>query len=449
MSASPKALNLAEKLLQAAKNAGAEQADALAVQSAQSHVSCRMGQPEDLERAESLSLGLRVWMGARVASLSTTDTSDATLASLAEQAVAMARLAPEDPYALLAQESELARGIMPALDLVDEAPEPSIKELQAQAMACEDIARHVPGISNSEGASASFGDTSVALVTSGGFAQSYRGTSHSISVSVLAGEGTAMERDWGHSSARHRADLDTPEQVAKDAAERTLRRLDPRRPNTCSVPVVYEWRVARGFISTIATALSGGAVANGASFLRERMGEKVFSDQVTVTDDALRPRGQASRPFDGEGVASRKLTLIENGVIQSWLLDLRTAKKLNMASTGSATRGMSGPPSPAPTNLTLLAGKDSLEALLADIGTGLLVTEAFGGGVNIVTGDFSQGVSGLWIENGKISHAVSEITIAGKLDQIFASLQPADDLYYRGRINSPSLLLGKLTVAGA
>ena len=443
-------LTQAEKLLSFARDAGASAADALAVQSAQTHVSCRLGVPEDLERAESASLGLRVWVGDQVASVSTTDTAEDTLRRMAEQAVAMARLAPADPYATLAPEALLATHIdTDALDLVDQGPMPSVAELQSQCIRLEETARGFAGISNSEGASASAGDTSIAIVTSQGFAHYYRGTSFGLSGSVLAGEGTGMERDWGSSSARHRADLETPEAVGTDAAERTLRRLNPRRVATCEVPVVFEWRVARSLLSTIATALSGSAVANGASFLRDSMGQKIFPESIHVTDDPLRPRGQASRPFDGEGVASKKLTLIEGGVLQSWLLDSRTALRLNLTTTGHATRGMSGPPAPAPTNLTLLPGTDSLEAMLADIGTGLFVTDGFGGGANIVTGDFSQGVAGFWVENGVIAYPVSEITIAGKLSTMFANLQAANDLLYRGRINSPSICVGRMTVAGS
>jgi PmbA protein len=442
-------LNQADTLLQFARDAGADAADALGVTNVQTHVSCRLGNPEDLERAESTSLGLRVWVGKQVASISTTDTAEATLRNLAEQAVAIARQAPEDPYAVLAPDDRLARNPdIAVLDLVDHTPEPSIAALQAQCFALEDAARAVTGVTNSEGASASVGDTTIALATSHGFAQSYRATSFSLSGSVLAGEGTGMERDWSHSSARHWADLQPVEEIGREAGERTVRRLNPRRVATCEVPVVFEWRVARSFLSTIAGAISGAAVANGASFLRDSMGQKVLADGITIVDDPLRVRGQASRPFDAEGVASARRVMIESGVLNEWFLDTRSALRLGMQTGGHAGRGMASPPAPGPSNLALLPGNDSVEAMLAEIGTGLFVTDAFGGGANIITGDYSQGVAGFWVENGQLAYPVSEITIAGKLPTMFANLQAADDLQYRSRVNSPTLCVGRMTVAG-
>ncbi len=441
------ALEYAERLVARARAAGADQADALFVRSAETHASIRLGQPEDIERAESAGLGLRVWVGQQVASLSGTDVSEESLNALAEQAVAIARVAPEDPFATLAP-SERQASETPDLDLFDQDP-PDLHWLQEQCRQIEDIARAAPGISNSRGASGGMGSAEIALVTSAGFAQAYRSSSVNLSVSVLAGEGLTMERDYSSSSARHRAQLKSPEEIGREAAERTLARLHARRPESGVVPVVFDPRVARGIVSALASAVSGTAVANGTTFLRGAMGTQILRPGLRIVDDPTRPSGLASRPWDGEGIASRRLVLVEDGVLQSWLMDTRTAKRLGLATTGHAVRGLSGPPAPAPTNLYLEPGADSPEALIGEIESGLYVTETSGMGVNLVTGDYSQGASGLWIEKGKRAYAVSGLTIAGKLSDMFANLTPANDLIFDGRVNAPTLGVGRMTVAGS
>lgn len=442
-------LEHAQAMVKAALAAGADAADALLVQSAETHASIRLGQPEEIERAESSGIGLRVWVGKQVASVSGTDTSPETLKRLAEQAVNIARVAPEDPYATLAPEGLLA--VQPnaaALDLVDQNP-PDLAWLQAQCKIAEKAARALPGITNSRGGSGSMGSAEVGIATSHGFAHSYRTSSCNLSVSVLAGEGTAMERDYAMSNARHRAELRDAADIGREAAERTLRRMDARPAKSGLVPVIYEPRVAKGLVSSLVSALSGTAVANGTSFLRDSMGKQILRAGVRVIDDPTLVRGLGSRPFDGEGVAAKRLVLIEDGVLQSWLLDVRTALRLGLTTTGHAIRGLSGPPAPAPSNLYLEAGSDSPEALIAEVKDGFYVTETSGHGVNLITGDYSQGASGIWIENGKLTYAVSGVTIAGKLTDMFANFTPANDLKFESRVNAPTVGVGRLTVAGS
>ncbi len=439
--------NLLDDLIRAAKRAGADRADALLVESVAASVSYRLGQLEELERAESRDLGLRVFVGARVAFVSSTDLAKKTLDELPERAVAMARLAPEDAFACLAPADRLARSY-PALDLED-AAEPSADELIARAKSVEAAAMAVPGITNSEGGGASFGRSAVALATSEGFFGSYAGTSHGIGVAVLAGEGTDMQRDYDSVSARHTGDLERAEDVGRRAGERTVARLHPRKVKSQSVPVVYDPRVSSGLLGHFAGAISGAAIARGVSFLKDRMESEVFAPGVTIIDDPHRLRGLRSKPFDGEGVANRRMALVEKGVLKTWLLDCASARQLGLATTGHAARGTGGPPSPSATNLYMEPGQLSPEALMADIAEGLYVTELIGMGVNGVTGDYSRGAAGFWIENGKISYPVAEVTIAGNLKDMFRNISAANDLVFRYGTNAPTLRVEGMTVAGA
>ncbi|HWA29533.1 MAG TPA: TldD/PmbA family protein [Rhizomicrobium sp.] len=439
--------DILERLIAAAKRAGADAADALLLEGVSAGVSYRLGKLEDVERAESRDLGLRVFVGARVAFVSSTDLSKDRLAELPERAVAMAKLAPEDKYAGLAPKELLARD-WPALDLEDPG-EPSTETLIERAKTIEGSAMAVPGISNSEGGGASFGRTAIWLATSEGFSGGYAATSHSIGVAVLAGEGTAMERDYDESSARHAADMESPELVGKRAGERTVKRLNPRQAKSQRAPVVYDPRVSASLVGSFAGAISGSSIARGVSFLKDRMGQAVFGPSINIIDDPHRMRGQRSRPFDGEGVANRKMALIENGVLQCWLLDTASAKQLGLTTNGHAGRGTGGPPAPTATNLYMAPGKLSRDELIADIKEGLYVTETMGFGVNGVTGDYSQGAAGYWIENGKIAYPVSGVTIASNLKDMFLNLTPASDLQFRHGINAPTIRVEGMTIAGA
>ncbi|HEY7978611.1 MAG TPA: TldD/PmbA family protein [Rhizomicrobium sp.] len=436
-----------DSLIQAARKAGADAADALLVESVAAGVTYRLGKLEDVERAESTDLGLRVFVGARVAFVSSNDLSKDRLAGLPERAVAMARLAPEDKYAGLAPKELLAREF-PSLDLEDKN-EPSTELLIERARDVEGAAMAVKGITNSEGGGASFGRSSIALATSEGFRGGYASTSHGIGVAVLGGEGTGMERDYAESSARHASDMEAPGAVGKRAGERTIKRLNPRQAKSQRAAVVYDPRVSASLIGSFAGAISGSSIARGVSFLKDKMGQAVFGPSINIIDDPHRVRGQRSKPFDGEGVANRKMALIENGVLTAWLLDTASAKQLGLTTNGHAARGTGGPPSPSTTNLYMSPGKLSPEELMADIKDGFYVTETMGFGVNGVTGDYSQGASGFWIENGKIAYPVSGVTIASNLKDMFLNLTPANDLEFRHGTNAPTIRVEGMTIAGS
>jgi len=437
--------DLAERLVTAARRAGADAADALAVRSVSLAVEVREGAVEESERSEGDEVGLRVFVGRRQAVVSSNDVK-ADVAGLAERAVAMARAAPEDPFAGLADPAKLARDI-PDLDLLD--PDlPSVTLLEERAKRAESAALAVKGVTKSGGASASAGIGGMVLVTSQGFRGAYLNSGQSVSMTAIAGEGTAMERDYDYSSALHGADLDAPEKVGRSAGERTVERLNPRKVDTKRVPVVFDRRVAGSLVGHLAGAINGGAVARKTSFLKDRLGERLFRSGIDVIDDPRRRRGLRSRPFDAEGVVTQRLAVVEDGVLKSWFLDSATGRELGFATTGHAQRGVSSTPSPGPSNLHLSAGTDTPEALLADIAEGFYVTDLIGMGVNQVTGDYSRGASGFWIENGRRSYPVSEVTIAGNLVEIFRTLSPANDLEFRFGTNAPTLRVEGLTVAG-
>lgn len=436
-----------ENLIRAAKRAGADAADALIVESVSASVSYRMGELEDVERAESTDLGLRVFVGQRVSFVSSTDLTKDALEELPQRAVAMARLAPEDKFAVLAPKELLARDF-PKLDIED-PNEPSAETLIARAKDAEAAAMAVPGVTNSEGGGASFGRSAVMLATSEGFFGAYAGTSHSVGVSVLSGEGTSMERDYESASARHSSDLDSSETIGRSAGERAVKRLNPRRVKSQSVPVVFDPRVSAGLIGHFAGAISGASIARGVSFLKEFMGKPVFAPGIAIIDDPHRIRGLRSKPFDGEGVKNQRRAIVEDGVLTTWLLDCSSAKQLGLTSTGHAARGTGGPPSPSTTNFYMEAGKLSPNELMADIREGLYLTELMGMGVNGVTGDYSRGAAGFWIENGQIAYPVSEITIASNLKEMFRNLTPANDLVFRYGTNAPTLRVEGMTIAGA
>ena len=437
--------DLAERLVAAAGRAGADAADALAVRSVSLAVEVREGAVEESERSEGDDVGLRAFVGRRQAVVSTNDVN-ANVAELAERAVAMAKAAPEDPFAGLADPARLARDV-PDLDLLD--PDlPTVALLEERAQRAERAGLAVKGVTKSGGASASAGIGGMVLVTSHGFRGAYLSSGQSVSMTAIAGEGTAMERDYDYSSTLHGADLDPPEKVGRTAGERTVERLNPRKVKSKRVPVVFDRRIAGSLVSHLASAINGAAVARKTSFLKDRFGQRLFRPGIQVLDDPLRRRGLRSRPFDAEGVATRRLAVVEDGVLASWILDSATARELGFASTGHAQRGVSSTPAPGPSNLHLAAGSDTPEALMADIAEGFYVTDLIGVGVNQVTGDYSRGASGFWIENGKRSYPVSEVTIAGNLIEMFQTLLPANDLEFRFGTNAPSVRVEGLTVAG-
>jgi PmbA protein len=437
-----------EALLKKAQTLGADAGDAVYLRhTALSHAQ-RLGQIEQLERAEAEDLGLRVFIGKRQAVVSSSDQSPEALDQLAERAVAMARAVPEDEFCGLAEPDQLLAGDIPDLDIFD-ATEPEAETLIGWAREAEDAARAVEGVTNSEGAEAEWSQSEVVLAATNGFTGGYRGSSFSVSACVLAGEGTAMERDYDYTSAVYASDLDDPAEVGKRAGDRAVKRLNPKKAGSAKVPVVYEPRAASSLLRHFAGAINGSSIARGTSFLKNHLGKQVFAKGVTIIDDPHRKRGLASKPFDAEGLANDAITFIDDGVLTQWVLDLRSARQLGLASNGRASRGTSSPPGPSTTNMHLTAGDVSPEALIADIESGLYVTDMMGFGINGVTGDYSRGASGFWIENGEIAHPVSEITIAGNLKDMFLNLSRADDLEFRYGTNAPTIRIDGMMVAGS
>jgi len=441
------AIDLLQDLIARARRAGADAADAIFFEGVSLSHARRLGKTEKLERSEGHDLGLRVFIGRQQAVVSSTDRSQEALAELVERAVVMARTVPEDPYCGIADPAEIAHA-WPSLEMLD-PEEPAAEVLIERARAAEEAALAVPGITNSEGAEAGWGRSSVALAASNGFAGSYSGSSHGVSASVIGGSGTGMERDYDFASAIFAADLRDPAEIGKSAGERAVKRLGAKKMPTRTCPVVFDPRVARGFISHLLGSISGPAIARGTSFLKDRLGEAIFPEAITIIDDPHRRRGLRSKPFDGEGIANRRRAIIDKGVLTTWLLDLRSARQLGLATTGHAARGTSSPPGPAATNVWIEPGSVSPKELIADIESGFYVTEMMGMGVNGVTGDYSRGAAGFWIDKGEIAFPVSEMTVAGNLKDIFARLVAADDLEFKAGADAPTLRVDGLTVAGA
>src|SRR5262245_27665555 len=437
---------LADRLVTAARRAGADAADAIATRGISQSIEVRDGSVEESERAEGDDLGLRVFVGQKQAVVSTNDLSGAGADALAERAVAMARAAPADRFAGLAEPGLLAK-IVPDLDMLDPHL-PSVRELEDKAKTAEAAGLAVNGVSKSGGASASAGVGGMVLVTSTGFSHAYFGSRHGISMQAIAGEGTGMERDYDFSSAIHAGDLESPEAIGRAAGERAARRLNPRKVATRKVPVVFEPRVAGSLIGHLASAINGAAIARGTSFLKDKLRQQIFRRTIDTTDDPLRKRGLGSHPFDAEGVAGERRALVENGILKTWILDCATARELGLKTTGHAHRGVSTTPSPGPSNLHLAPGAVTAKELIEDIADGFYVTDLIGMGANMVTGDYSRGASGFWIERGELTYAVSEVTIAGHMNDIFRSLTPANDLKFRYGTNAPTVRIEGLTVAG-
>jgi PmbA protein len=435
-------------LIERARRAGADAADALYYADASSGVQVRLGELEDVSRSEGEEIGLRFFLGHRSASVSSSDLSEEALAALVDRAAAMAREAPEDRYAGLAPADRLMTGATPDLDS-DDGRELAAAELKARALAIEDAARGVAGVTNSEGAGANAGRTIVALATSHGFCRGYATSYYGGSASVIAGTGGGMQRDYAHHSARHYDDLDAPEAIGREAGERAVARLDPDKLSSGPMPIVFDPRVGASLIGHLLGAITGPAITRRTSFLLDHEGKRVFAPGITIRDDPHRVRGLRSKPFDGEGLPTRASDLVADGILTGWLLDSASARQLGREPTGHAARGGGGAPGAGATNVHLAPGSVSKEELIGDIGRGLYVTELIGQGVNGVTGDYSRGASGFIIENGRIGPAVAEITIAGNLLDMFGNLAAADDLEFRRAVNVPTLRVEGMIVAGA
>lgn len=441
-------LTLLEDLVKAARRKGADAADAVAVDARSRGVSWRDGQLEDVEGSEGEDIGLRILIGKQQAMVSTSDRRPDSLKELVDRTFAMAKAVPEDEFCGLAPEDRLHRGPLAELDLYDDT-EVSADTLRQMAAEAEDAARSIKGVTNSDGAGASASTWAISLVTSHGFSGHYRGSSFSTSVSALAGDGTGMERDYEFSSKRHFEDLATPSDVGREAGEKAVKRLNPSKINSGQYTVVFDPREAKSLLGHFSGAISGTSVARGTSFLKDHMAQQVFANGVTIVDDPLIMRGLSSKLFDGEGVAVSKTNLVQDGVLKSWLLNSATARQLGLPVTGHGSRGTSSAPGISSSNLYMKAGSLPPKELYADVKDGMYVTELIGMGVNGVTGDYSRGAAGFRIRNGDLCEAISEVTIAGNLKEMFMALVPASDLEFRYGINAPTVRVDGMMIAGS
>ena len=445
--AAPVSTDLLNDIVKAALKAGADAAEAVSADRRSLSVGVRNGKLEDVEREESRDLGLRVFVGRRQASVSASDLSPATQARLVERAVAMARLAPEDPHAGFAPEDRLARGPFVDLDLFDPS-ERSAQTLEQVSAEAEAAALAVPGVARSEGGHAGWSSSRWRLVTSHGFDGTYEGSAFSLGVGVIAEKDGAMERGGESRSTRHLSDLPGADLIGRTAGERAVARVGPRKIASTTAPVIFDNRMAGQIVSPAIGAISGPSIARGTSFLKERLGQRVFAEGVTLIDDPFRPRGMGSTPFDDEGAMVQKRALFDDGVLTTWLLNSASARQLGLETTGHASRGLAGPSGVSTHNLHMEPGERDLAGLMADAGTGLLVTSMFGPSLNGNTGDWSAGVSGFWFENGVIAYPVSEVTVAGKLTDLYLRIQRGSDLEFRGGFNVPSLMFDAVAIAG-
>ena len=439
-------LSVASDVVALAMKAGATAADAMAISSEDQQVTLREGIIEEMERSESQDVGLRVFVGQSAGLITGSVLNRDGLNRLVERAIAMAKLAPPDPFAGLAGPEQLATSF-PDLDLVSKVHLTS-EELQQLAKRAEDTALAIKGVTKGNGASAGAGRRHAAMAASNGFQRAWSRSSFGISTSVVAGEGTAMERDGDGHGAVHFEDVESPEKIGRTAGERAVARLNPHKLDSRKAPVLFDRRVASSLVGHLAGGINGAGIARGTSFLKNDLGKKLFSGRVTIIDDPLRPRASGSRPVDGEGLPSRRVSFIDKGVLTSWVLDLRSARQLGLKPTGHGSRGLASPPSPSTSNLHMEAGERSPEEMMKDFRRGFLVTEFIGSSINMVTGDYSRGASGFWIEGGAIAYPVSEVTVAGNLRDMFAALEPANDLQFRSVVNAPSCYLGEMTIAG-
>ncbi len=437
---------LLSAMLDKAKNAGADAADALIIEQKSLSVSQRLGKLENVERAESADLGLRLFIGKRQAIVSTGDLSEAGLERLIESGLAIARSVPEDKYAGLADPDLIVKDI-PTLEL-DDGVEHEVHELAAMAAEAEDAARAMPKITNSEGANASWSRTTETIASTNGFVGVSTGSGHSISASVIASDAGPMERDYDYASKVRAADLPPPAEIGRKAAERAASRVNPKKVRSQAVPVVFDPRVAGSIIRHLTSAIAGPSVARGTTFLKGKLGEEVFAKEISIVEEPLRPFGLRSRAFDDEGLPAASGKLIDGGVLTTWLLDCASARQLGFAPTGHAGRGPSSAPSPSVANVHLEPGALSQKDLIGTITDGFYVTEMLGMGVNGVTGDYSRGAAGFWIDQGELSFAVSEVTIAGSLPEMFKQITAANDLEHRTGIDAPTLRIDGLTIAG-
>ena len=437
-------------LIDTALSSGASAADCVLSRSRGVSLTRRLGKDETIERYEDFDTGLRVFVGNKIASVSTNENSETAIKDVARRAVDMAKIAPQDDFSLIASQEILEEFPINEALSVDsyDKVEPNIDIIRDRAKEVEDTALSVKGITNSDGADASWGEGETLLMTSNGFFGCSKKSNHSVSVVVIAEKNGKMERDYDYSSKVFGEDLKTSKQIGLEAANKTLARMGATKPVTGKYPVIFDPRVSRSIASHFASAINGSAIARKTSFLKDMLNKQVANTSINIVDDPFLERGLGSRLFDAEGLGSRKYTLIKDGVLQQWLLDLSSAKQLNLKPFGNAKRGISGPPSPGTSNFMILPGKITPENLIKGISNGFYVTDMIGSSVSMITGDYSRGASGFWIKNGELSQPITEATIAGNLKEMFMTLQPANDLDYSHSINSPTLLIEGMTIAG-
>jgi PmbA protein len=441
---------LSAAALKAAAQAGADCADAIAIGHTSLSIEMRAGVLEHAERAEGIDIGLRVFVGRRFANVSISDRSQRAIAAMAERAVAMAREAPEDPHAGLADPDQFcATPDAAALELCDPTPEPDPQALADAAQTAEAAALGNPAISQVQSAGAAYGSSQVHLATSNGFSAGYRRSDNSLFCVAIAGTGSEMERDHDADGRIFQSDLRSPAEIGAQAAARAAARIGARKPPSGRFPVIFDERVAATLLGHLLGAVNGAAIARGGSFLRDAIGRQILPPGLDIFENPHRPRVTGSRPFDGEGLATRSRHIVKDGILQGWTLDLARARKLGMRSTANAARGASAPPSPMNWNVSLSQGDQSRDALLRDMGTGLLVTSLIGSTINPNTGDYSRGAAGHWIEHGEIAYPVNECTIAGSLIEMFKSMVPANDARPHLSRPVPSILIPRMTLAGA
>ncbi|MAI05923.1 MAG: modulator protein [Alphaproteobacteria bacterium TMED87] len=435
-------------LISDALNQGADAADAIWVKNTSTTTTCRMGKLEKLNDSDEEQLGLRVFIGKRQSIVSSSDCSPKAFKEIIDKSLMMAKTLPEDPFVGIADKADLVTNI-PDIDTFDKK-NISTDELIDSAMSCEDSARSVSGITNSEGASAGWGKSSISLVASNGFNRSYQSSGGSLSVSVLAGQNSSgMEVDYDYSTSVYWEDLKDPEKIGRSAANRAKKRLGAKKIKSGKFPVIYEPRVARGILGHFITAINGNLVSKDTSFLRDKMGKQIFNKEISVIEDPHRKRGLRSKSCDSEGIQNKKRDLIEAGILKTWLLDLYSSRKLSLRPTGHASRGVASQPSPSVTNVYLDRGTLTPAKLISGIKSGLYVTDTFGQGVNYITGNYSRGIAGFWIDKGEIAFPVNEITIAGNLKDMFKNLIPANDLELSYGIDSPTIMIESMSIAGS
>jgi PmbA protein len=437
-------------LIDTALSNGATAADCVLSRSRGLSLTRRLGKDETIERYEDFDTGLRVFVGNKIASVSTNDNSEAAIRDVAKRAVDMAKIAPQDDFSLIASQETLNDFPIHnsiSVDSYDEV-EPSIDIIRDRAKEVEDSALSVNGITNSDGADASWGEGETLLMTSNGFFGSSKKSNHSVSVVVIAEKDGKMERDYDYSSKVFGKDLRNSNHIGIEAAKKTLARIGATKPLTGKYPVIFDPRVSRSIAGHFASAINGSAIARKTSFLKDMLNKQIANPAINIIDDPFLKRGLGSRLFDAEGLGSRKYTLIKDGVLEQWLLDLSSAKQLNLKPSGNAKRGISGPPSPGTSNFMISPGDVTPDNLIKNVSEGFFVTDMIGSSVSMITGDYSRGASGFWIKNGELSIPITEATIAGNLKEMFMTLQPANDIDHSHSINSPTLLIEGMTIAG-